>query len=417
MHDTFIAPQYGGRCFADLPPTIQRLLTGAGEMALAPDITAGLADRYDTVILLFIDSFGWRFFEQAAPLYPALQRFVHDGRAARLTAQFPSTTAAHVTTIHSGLPVAAHGIYEWFHYEPQVDAIIAPLRYSFAGDEQAGTLAKTGVTGERLYPQQTIYQALAVHGVQSFVFQDASIAASTYSNSLLAGAQVQPCKTITQALVNVAELTATLDRPSYIFLYHDQIDGVCHQHGPDAIQTEAEIDTFFSLLERQFWQRLRTRRGRRTLLLLTADHGQVKINPNTTIYLNRRPELVSVERFLKTSRQRWPLIPAGSARDLFLSILDDHLDEAQAFLADRLQGRAEVHKTNDLIAAGYFGPTPPSPVFMERVGNLVILPLEGEGVFWYEKGRFEQKFWGHHGGLTPGEMEIPLLVAELGFGA
>ena len=27
-----------------------------------------------------------------------------------------------------------------------------------------------------------------------------------------------------------------------------------------------------------------------------------------------------------------------------------------------------------------------------------------------DPGRFEQKFYGHHGGLTPGEMEIPLLM-------
>jgi hypothetical protein len=48
---------------------------------------------------------------------------------------------------------------------------------------------------------------------------------------------------------------------------------------------------------------------------------------------------------------------------------------------------------------------------MARVGNLVILPYRGEAVWWYEKDRFEQKFRGHHGGLTPQEMEIPLLMA------
>jgi hypothetical protein len=47
---------------------------------------------------------------------------------------------------------------------------------------------------------------------------------------------------------------------------------------------------------------------------------------------------------------------------------------------------------------------------MSRVGNLVILPYDGETVWWYDPGRFEQKFYGHHGGLTPGEMEIPLLM-------
>ena len=72
--------------------------------------------------------------------------------------------------------------------------------------------------------------------------------------------------------------------------------------------------------------------------------------------------------------------------------------------------RAVVLRTADLIADGYFGPPPFAPQLPARVGDLVILPLEGESVWWYEKDRFDMKFYGHHGGLTPGEMEIPLLL-------
>ena len=43
------------------------------------------------------------------------------------------------------------------------------------------------------------------------------------------------------------------------------------------------------------------------------------------------------------------------------------------------------------------------------MGNLVVLPYRGEAVWWYAQERFEQKYLGLHGGLTPQEMEIPLL--------
>jgi hypothetical protein len=50
---------------------------------------------------------------------------------------------------------------------------------------------------------------------------------------------------------------------------------------------------------------------------------------------------------------------------------------------------------------------------LTRVGNVVILPYQYETVWWYEGGKFEMHFQGHHGGLTPEEMEIPLLLLAL----
>jgi hypothetical protein len=71
--------------------------------------------------------------------------------------------------------------------------------------------------------------------------------------------------------------------------------------------------------------------------------------------------------------------------------------------------------TARLIDEGFFGPLAmlPSRRFLERVGNLAILPFEGASVYWFERGRFEQRFFGQHGGLTRDEMEIPLLTCYL----
>ena len=95
---------------------------------------------------------------------------------------------------------------------------------------------------------------------------------------------------------------------------------------------------------------------------------------------------------------------------MFLYIQPGLIDEAQRWLEARLDGRAVVARVADLIAAGYFGPLPVCAELPPRAGDLVILPVAGESVWWYEKDRFEQRFRGHHGGLTPDEVEIPLLL-------
>ncbi len=192
--------------------------------------------------------------------------------------------------------------------------------------------------------------------------------------------------------------------PTYIHLYFDRIDTVAHEYGPGAPQTEAEIQAFLLIMEYYFEQVFK---GKRILFLMTADHGQVDVSPKTTVYLNRDRSFKGLERFLKTNQSGQLLIPAGSARDMFLHIQDDLLDEAQSFLSKRLEGKADVVKVAFLMEEGYFG-TEISPRFRERVGNLVILPYPNEAVWWYEKDRFEQRFYGHHGGLTPEEMEIAL---------
>ncbi len=51
--------------------------------------------------------------------------------------------------------------------------------------------------------------------------------------------------------------------------------------------------------------------------------------------------------------------------------------------------------------------------FLERVGNLLVLPLRNETV-WFEffKDR-KLDLQGHHGGLTEDEMLVPCCVAQL----
>ena len=44
------------------------------------------------------------------------------------------------------------------------------------------------------------------------------------------------------------------------------------------------------------------------------------------------------------------------------------------------------------------------------MGNIVIIPYDGYGVWWFEKGKYEISLKGSHGGLTKDEMEIPLLI-------
>jgi hypothetical protein len=411
LDQRFIRPLYADYGFAQIPQTLRYCL-GASERRGVPfGARDDLYQAYDAVILLFVDAFGWRFFERYADRSGFLRRFVDHGLVSKLTSQFPSTTAAHVTAIHTGLPVGQSGVFEWFYYEPRLDALIAPLLFSFAGDKQRDTLVAAGADPAALYPAPTLYQELRQHGVDSYTFQPVAYASSPYSRHVVRGAQIRPYRTLAEGIVNLTQQIERQERRSYYYMYVDGIDTIAHAHGPESPQLAAEIEMFLYAAERLLHSAL-ARGRRRTLLLMTADHGQTATDPATTIYLNRR--LPQLERWLKTDRAGRPLVPAGSCRDMFLYVREAQLEEAQAELARALEGHADVRRVADLVAQGFFGASPPAPVFNERVGNLVILPYHGESVWWHTPGRFEQKHYGNHGGLTRDEMEIQLLALPYG---
>ncbi len=395
MADEFVRPRYDAGNFSNLPAHISEMLTSG---------------RYDAVVLFLIDGFGWRFLDQVqqAPFLSFVERA---GSITKFLSQFPSTTAAHLTTLHSGLPIGEHGIFEWIYFEPGLDAVIAPLLFSFAGTGERDTLKPTGARPRDLFPGVTFYRTLKKQGIVSTILQHREYTPSTYSNLMFAGATSRSYRTLSEALVNLAQMLKVAGPPAYYVLYHDRIDAIAHEYGPAAPQTEAEILMFLTTMEHIFLKAL-SGGQKKILFLLTADHGHTETDPLTTIYLNREPDFSGVDRFFRTDGQGLPLVPAGSPRDFFLYIKDGQVEEARAFLASRLDGRAEVHRVNDLIEAGYFGPVV-SPIFKGRAGDLVILPYRGESVWWYEKDRFEQRFRGHHGGLTKQEMEIPLVMWEM----
>ena len=365
-------PDRGGRCFADLPGRIEALLA-----------------RHDRVALVYYDAFAWWLFERHAghPLFAGAE-------AERWTSQFPSTTAVHATTLHSGLPVGEHGLYEWNLYEPRLDRLITPLWFCFAGERERDTLLREGLTAADVFPAGSPYRRLEV---PCHVAHPASYAFSTPNEVLCAGATVHGFDTSAHGLELLAAALAGEER-GYGMIHLSDLDWLMHQEGPGSPRVDPLVEATLAEIAAAPWPE-------GTLVLLTADHGMGAISPERTSYVNVVwPEL---PEHLARGADGKPLAPAGSARDLFLHVLPERLEEVAAELARRLAGKADVEPVDDLVAAGAFGEV--TERLRARLANLVVLPHDGEAAYWLEAGRFEQRFLGQHGGFSPQEMEIPLV--------
>src|SRR3954470_4281779 len=235
-----VRPLAEGYTFAALPATIERLLLGRGDGGLPRAALGDAPDRVERVVLVLLDAFGWRFFARHDDDHPLLRRFLTDGTVAKLTSQFPSTTTAHVTTLHTGRPVAEHGLYEWNIYDPSLDALVTPLLFSFAGDGVRDTLRREGVDPRRLYPTETQYRRLREEGVRSLAFHPSSFAPSTYDGVLLDGAEPRAYDALDTAVAALADAVAERPGPTYGYLYVDTVDAIGHRHGPSSDAFVAE---------------------------------------------------------------------------------------------------------------------------------------------------------------------------------
>jgi len=372
--------------FAALPATVARLL-GVGEGGVALE---GVPARADRVLLVLLDAFGWRFFTRHGD-HPLLRRMQ---AVLPLTSMFPATTTAHVTTLHTGVGVGEHGLYEWNVYDPGLDALVTPLLFSFAGDGVRDTLLRAGADPDAVLPSMpTLYERLAQAGVACAVFEPAAFAPSTYDSVLARGARVHPIADLASGMAQVGAMLRA-DTPAYAHLYWDEVDATGHVHGPSSPEFAAAAVRCLDALD----DGLRAL-PEGTVVLLAADHGQVDVDPATTIFVNEAwPELADL---LARGRGGRVLAPAGSARDLFLHCRPGTVDDVVAGLTRVVGERATVHRVEELVVAGWFGEV--GERLRARLADVCVLPAVGETAWWRERHRFGMPFRGHHGGLSEDE--------------
>ena len=197
---------------------------------------------------------------------------------------------------------------------------------------------------------------------------------------------------------------------AYFFVHLDTLDTISHQYGPESYEYYAELSLITYLLKRELVEKIDHKTAKETLLLVTADHGGVKVDPKETTYLNCFPKAILN---LQVGKNRKPILPIGSPREVFLHIKEEKLAETKEYLQRKIGDKAQIIETKEAAEKGLFGLGFAGREFLERIGNLMILPY-GNQTVWFEdsEGR-KNSFLGQHGGLNEQEMLVPFAVANL----
>jgi len=407
----FIYPFYEKYCFSNIPSTVLKFFDIKTERpSLPPEVYKDKVEikNSNKVVLILVDGLGYNQWLRYFKNYKFFDIFNQRGIVSPITTMFPSTTAATLTTINTGLTPQEHGLLEWVLYFKEIDMIINTL--PFTSLDEKNTLLEMGINPKILYKGNTIYQNLKKEGVRSFSFIDESYAYSPYSKLVHKGSTIIPFINSSDLVVRLRKTLEKEKGPAYFYIYVGDLDSMEHKYGLHTEEYYTELSVISFLLKKELLEKIDRKVAKETILLITADHGQLNVLPKETIYLNKYQKLVNA---FQESKKKRKILPTGSPRDIFLHIKPNKLDKIYNFLFSKLKEKAKIIKMDKAIKSGLFGIGKPKKEFYDRVGNLLILPYSNRTI-WYEhiKGkRFD--LLGMHGGLSEDEMLIPFGISKL----
>ncbi len=425
--DGYFRPDYGGYCFADVPKTVGDVLGTDIGRGLPHDVFQGVDTTVSNVVVLLIDGFGLdRYRElsgvaeaesdqgtQKGPantdqdhVVPLLSSLTTTGRVTPLTSIYPSETAAAMTSFHTGLTTAEHGLLAWNVLLPDHDLTIESLPFRTRGGDDPQTATGGSFTKEDLFEGTPVYERLKDHGVTSHAIQPASIVDGAYSTTVLAGAARTGYDSVGELAVTIRRRLEATEGRSYVYAYTGLIDGAAHAEGTTSDRYRAELEAVCGAVEREL-ARVDPKLADDTLLLVTADHGHINTSPDQAIDLtDHGPIWSNLTRDDDGNR----IPPTGGPRGVHLHLQDGTTTEVCDYLESTVD--AQIASGKEALESGLFGSRDPIQLLRRRVGDVVISPRKQN--VWYQGEARKLEFIGSHGGQSRAEMLVPFAAANLG---
>ncbi len=406
----FLYPRYNQNCICNIPGTILDLFDVNHNLPKLPMKINTEGDGTNKVVLFVLDGFGYNQFTRYHNEHKFLSSLAKKSEVFPLTSIFPSQTTNALTTLNTGLTPQEHGLFEYYIYIKEVDRIVNTLSFEPLGSRIRNELLEKGFSPEILFNGPSIQSKLKDAGIKSFTHIYASYAYSHYSKLLYKDSTFIPSLKSSDLIVTLKKKLKKESGPAYFFVHLSNLDTISHEYGPTSYEYNAELSAISYLLNKELIEKIDPQTAKETLILLTADHGGVNIVPNDTTYLNSFSDVLGNLEQGKTGN---PILPTGSARDVFLHVKPDKLLETQDLLLKRIGNKAKIVETKQAINDGLFGRGEVGKQFVDRAGNLLILPYRNETV-WFEHFKdIKYNPIGQHGGLSPEEMIVPLAVTKL----
>ena len=364
MNEQPTSPQYSG---ANVRGVVPALLAPRGvPLPGWMPAVAGAPQR----VLLVVDGLGWEQLQDRLALAPTMASM----EGLPITTVAPSTTATALTSIATGLTPGEHGLIGY--------------RFDVGGDIM-NVLRWHGESRDlrRAFPPRDMQPFVPFLGETPPVITKGELQGSGFTDAHLRGTKMVGWRSSSAIAVEIGHQLAAGER--FVYAYYDGIDKTAHERGfgdyydAELVDVDRLVGDVLAAMPAD------------TVLLITADHGQVQVGDNI---VHPDAGVLSMVRIQSgEGRFRWLHAKPGARRDLLEACKQAHGAEAWVVTRDQV------------IDEGWFGPAVSAPV-AGRLGDVALVARAPISFFDpADSGPYELVC--RHGSLTRAEMLVPLLAS------
>lgn len=369
-----------------MPTMLPIVKPGAVSLAdVLPDSVAALDGRRGrlglpaarSVVVIVVDGLG----SHALTSRSGHARTLVAARSRSIDSVVPSTTAAALTTILTGVWPGDHGLVGYRAIDRAGDRVVNQL----SGWDD-------GMVPETWQRSTTVFERIADGPVTAVAVGPAKFAGSGLTRAILRGAPYVGEDDVSARFAIAAERARTERTLTYVYV--PELDKVGHRDGVESTEWTAALESLDAAVAV-----LDVAVPRRTGIVITADHGMLDVPHDAHVLLSAHVDMMTGIRHV-----------AGEPRFLHLGLDEPEasVDVAAAWL-DRFGDSSWVATADEAVAAGWFG-SDVSADARERMGDVLVAPRRR--IAFYDDRHADDPgrgMVGQHGSLTPEERSVPII--------
>ncbi len=319
------------------------------------------------VFLLLVDGMGANLIEKKL----SKDSFLRRNMFCKTTTVFPPTTTAATTSIRTGKAPNENAWLGWMQDIKEVNDIVVP----FFGK---------GFYNDKNYGQDLMYKIAPVTFIEDELNNKKIKARSLFPSFMEDG-----CDDF-QTMCNRLISYSNNDDYSFIYAYWDKYDTYMHENGPSS----KVCDDYLLFINNEI-ERLANNLSNDTMLIITADHGQIDVKSEYNLYESK------FDKYLKR-------LPSIEPRAMTFFIKDGMQKEFEKEFKDEFEESFILLSHQQVLDTKLFGNKENNIRFEEFIGDYIAIAKSNIVLAYKDHPIPPMK--GQHAGMCEDELMIPIIV-------